>query len=157
MAKAVPVMGLGRLQPSHTCVIKAGFYPQMSVRDDAKIGPVRNKSCQACQEPSPCLLALTLNNGKHEWINLVVSIRCHCYQQLPLILAIEVRSSMLITGLQCLNPSIHRPKAQKAQLNVQVLGTPQWSHFNCVTMVGSTSFNAARNQGNYAYDSSKSP
>ena len=90
MVEAVPVMGLGRLQPSHTCVIKAGFYPQMSVRDDAKIGSVCNKSFQACQEPSLCLLALTLNNGKCERINLIVSIHCHCYQQLPLVLAIRV-------------------------------------------------------------------
>ena len=85
------MMALGRLQPSHTYVIKAGFYPRMSVRDDAKIGPVCNKLCQACQEPSPCLLAPTLNNSKCEWINLIVSIRCHCYQQLPHVLAIEVR------------------------------------------------------------------
>ena len=99
MAKAVPVMGLERLQPSHTSVIKASFYPRMSVKDDAKIGSVHNKSCQACQEPTLGLLALTLNNGKCEPINLVVSIRCHCYQQLPLVLAIEV----------CFIDAYHRP------------------------------------------------
>ena len=63
---------------------------------------------------------------------------------------------MLITGLQCLNPLIHGPKAQNAELNIQVPGT--WgSHFNVVTVSGSASDNAARNRGNSAYDSSKSP
>ena len=33
----------------------------------------------------------SVTNRKSEWINLVISIRCHCYQQLPLVLAIEVR------------------------------------------------------------------
>ena len=113
MAEAIPVMGLGRLQPSHPCVIKAGFYPRMSVRDDAKICSVRNKSFQACQEPSPCLFALTLNNGKCEWINLVVSICCHCYQQLPFILAIEVRCIDAYHRPTILEPFYTRTKSPK--------------------------------------------
>ena len=76
----------------------------MSIRDDAKIGPVHKKPFQTCQGPSPCLLALTLNNGKRERINLVVSIHCHCYQQLPLILAIEVRCIDAYHRLAMLEP-----------------------------------------------------
>ena len=100
-------------QPSHPYVIKAGFYSRMSVRDDAKICPVRNKSFQACQEPSPCLLDLTLNNSKSEWINLVVSIRCHCYQQLPLVLAIEVRCIDTYHRPAILEPFNTRTKSPK--------------------------------------------
>ena len=83
---------------------------------------VRNIGQQACQEPSPRLRALAFNNGNRK--------RCI--------------ASMLITGLQCLNPLIHKPKAQNAELSIQVLET--WGpHFNVVTMSGSASDNAARN------------
>ena len=62
----------------------------MPIGDYTQIGPIRNIGQQACQEPSPRLHALTFNNGKRKWINLVVTISCHCYQQLSFVLAIEV-------------------------------------------------------------------
>ena len=62
---------------------------------------------------------------------------------------------MLITRLQCLNPLIHEPKAQNAELNIQVPRT-RGSHFNKVTVSGSASSNATRNRGNFVYNSSKS-
>ena len=63
----------------------------MPVRDYTQIDLVRNIGQQSCQEPSLCLHALAFNNGKHEWINLIVTICCHYYQQLSFVLAIEVR------------------------------------------------------------------
>ena len=93
-------------------------YPMMPIKDYTQIGLFRNIGQQACQEPSPCFRALAFNNSKHEWINLVVTICCNCYQQLSFVLAIECITSMLITDLQCMNPLIHELKAQNAKLNI---------------------------------------
>ena len=94
-----------------------GYYTQ--------IGLVCNIGQQACQEPSPCLRVLAFDNGKREWINLVVTICCYCYQQLSFVFSIEVRCIYAYHRLampEPFNTWIERPKRKVEYTSPQDTG-----------------------------------